>query len=142
MTKVALITGITGQDGSLLARLLLKKNYIVHGVKRRRSSFNTERIDDIYKVLYEQSIKNNYIGFITKKKENIIYVWEYEIKKTKKDPSTSKTYINKIYQDSPSDLTLVSILEKYSSFNFEPEYYKKLPVFEMTCHQDFPMEQT
>ena len=46
--KIALITGITGQDGSLLARLLLEKGYVVHGIKRRSSSFNTGRIDDIY----------------------------------------------------------------------------------------------
>lgn len=46
--KVALITGVTGQDGSYLARLLLEKDYIVHGVKRRSSSFNTGRVDDIY----------------------------------------------------------------------------------------------
>ena len=44
----ALITGITGQDGSYLAELLLKKNYVVHGVKRRSSSINTGRIDHIY----------------------------------------------------------------------------------------------
>ena len=46
--KVALITGITGQDGSYLAELLLEKNYKVHGIKRRSSSFNTERIDHLY----------------------------------------------------------------------------------------------
>ena len=46
--KTALITGITGQDGSYLAEFLLEKNYIVHGIKRRSSSFNTERIDHIY----------------------------------------------------------------------------------------------
>ena len=46
--KVALITGITGQDGSYLAEFLLKKGYVVHGVKRRASSFNTQRIDHIY----------------------------------------------------------------------------------------------
>ena len=46
--KRALITGITGQDGSYLAEFLLKKNYIVHGIKRRSSSFNTGRIDHIY----------------------------------------------------------------------------------------------
>ena len=46
--KTALIFGITGQDGSYLARLLLQKKYIVHGVKRRSSSLNTSRIDDIY----------------------------------------------------------------------------------------------
>lgn len=48
MKKVAFITGITGQDGAYLAELLLKKGYIVHGLKRRSSSFNTERIDHLY----------------------------------------------------------------------------------------------
>ena len=48
MKKVALITGITGQDGAYLAELLLKKNYIVHGLKRRSSLFNTDRIDHLY----------------------------------------------------------------------------------------------
>ena len=48
MKKKALIFGITGQDGSYLAELLLKKNYIVHGVKRRSSTINTERVDHIY----------------------------------------------------------------------------------------------
>ena len=47
--KTAFITGITGQDGSLLARLLLSKGYIVHGLKRRSSSFNTGRIDDLHR---------------------------------------------------------------------------------------------
>jgi GDPmannose 4,6-dehydratase len=46
--KIALIFGITGQDGAYLAKFLLKKNYIVHGVKRRSSSLNTSRVDDIY----------------------------------------------------------------------------------------------
>ena len=48
MKKIALIFGITGQDGAYLTKFLLKKNYIVHGVKRRSSSLNTSRIDDIY----------------------------------------------------------------------------------------------
>ena len=56
MKKVALITGITGQDGSYLAQFLLNKNYVVHGVKRRSSTVNNYRIDDIYKKYYE-SIK-------------------------------------------------------------------------------------
>jgi len=46
--KIALIFGITGQDGAYLAKLLLSKKYIVHGIKRRSSSLNTSRIDDIY----------------------------------------------------------------------------------------------
>lgn len=76
------------------------------------------------------------------KKQNIIYVWEYEIKRPKKDPTTNKTYLSKIYEGAPSDTTLVSILDQYSTFKFEPNYFKSLPVFEMTCNQDFPMEQT
>ncbi|MFO0040093.1 MAG: GDP-mannose 4,6-dehydratase [Synechococcaceae cyanobacterium] len=53
MTKTALITGITGQDGSYLAELLLAKGYVVHGIKRRASSFNTERIDHLYQDPHE-----------------------------------------------------------------------------------------
>lgn len=54
--KVALITGITGQDGSYLAELLLQKGYVVHGVKRRSSSFNTQRIDHIYQDQHEAHV--------------------------------------------------------------------------------------
>ena len=53
--KKAIIFGVTGQDGAYLTRLLLSKNYIVHGVKRRSSSFNTSRIDDIYKDPHKKS---------------------------------------------------------------------------------------
>ena len=48
LQKVSLITGVTGQDGSYLAEFLLEKGYIVHGIKRRASLFNTDRIDHIY----------------------------------------------------------------------------------------------
>src|SRR5260370_9410002 len=48
MQKTALITGVTGQDGAYLAEFLLKKGYIVHGIKRRSSLFNTDRIDHLY----------------------------------------------------------------------------------------------
>ncbi len=51
--NTALIFGVTGQDGSYLSRLLLKKGYIVHGIKRRSSSLNTQRIDDIYEDIHE-----------------------------------------------------------------------------------------
>ena len=53
--KVALITGVTGQDGAYLAELLLAKGYVVHGVKRRSSSFNTGRIDHLYHDPHEQT---------------------------------------------------------------------------------------
>ena len=52
--KRALITGITGQDGSYLAELLLGKGYTVHGIKRRASSFNTARIDHLYQDPHEK----------------------------------------------------------------------------------------
>ena len=55
--KVALITGITGQDGAYLAEFLLKKGYIVHGIKRRTSLFNTDRIDHLYRDPHEQGVR-------------------------------------------------------------------------------------
>ena len=64
MTKVALITGVTGQDGSYLVEFLLKKKYEVHGIKRRSSSFNTERIDHIYVDPHEIDEANNKNKFI------------------------------------------------------------------------------
>jgi GDPmannose 4,6-dehydratase len=54
--KVALITGVTGQDGAYLAELLLEKGYIVHGIKRRSSSFNTQRIDHLYRDPHEDNV--------------------------------------------------------------------------------------
>ena len=54
--KIALIFGITGQDGAYLAEFLLKKNYIVHGVKRRSSLINTTRIDHLYKDIHEKKV--------------------------------------------------------------------------------------
>ena len=57
MSKTALITGITGQDGAYLAELLLAKGYAVHGVKRRASSFNTDRIDHLYQDPHEKDVR-------------------------------------------------------------------------------------
>lgn len=82
--KVALITGITGQDGSYLAELLLEKGYEVHGLIRRSSSFNTGRIDHIYKDRHETGVKlflhygdlcdaTNLITIISKVKPSEIY---------------------------------------------------------------------
>jgi GDPmannose 4,6-dehydratase len=56
-SKIALITGITGQDGALLAELLLGKGYVVHGVKRRSSSFNTGRVDHLYHDPHETDVR-------------------------------------------------------------------------------------
>src|SRR6201985_1381355 len=56
MAKTALITGVTGQDGAYLSELLLKKGYIVHGIKRRSSLFNTDRIDHLYQDPHEKNV--------------------------------------------------------------------------------------
>ena len=83
--KIALITGVTGQDGSYLAEFLIKKNYIVHGIKRRSSSYNTERVNHIYQDAFETKKRNfilhygdmtdstNLINIIKKVKPNEIY---------------------------------------------------------------------
>jgi len=82
--KVALVTGITGQDGSYLAELLLEKGYEVHGIVRRSSSFNTGRIDHLYKDSHETGVKlfmhygdlcdaTNLITIISKVKPTEIY---------------------------------------------------------------------
>lgn len=56
MSKVALVTGVTGQDGAYLTDLLLKKGYVVHGIKRRSSLFNTDRIDHLYQDPHEKNV--------------------------------------------------------------------------------------
>src|SRR5690606_13828738 len=56
MQKTALITGVTGQDGAYLSELLLKKGYIVHGIKRRSSLFNTDRIDHLYQDPHDENV--------------------------------------------------------------------------------------
>ena len=83
MKKKALITGITGQDGSYLAEFLLKKGYIVHGIKRKSSTFNTSRIDHIYKDFHTKSNfrlhygdlddSNSIVNVISKVRPNEIY---------------------------------------------------------------------
>tara|TARA_A200000113_G_scaffold200526_1_gene193782 strand:+ start:54 stop:1106 length:1053 start_codon:yes stop_codon:yes gene_type:complete len=83
LKKKALITGITGQDGSYLAEFLLKKGYIVHGIKRKSSTFNTSRIDHIYKDFHTKSNfrlhygdladSNSIVNVISKVRPNEIY---------------------------------------------------------------------
>ena len=81
--KIALIFGVTGQDGSYLSRLLLNKGYQVHGVKRRSSSLNTQRIDDIYEDIHDAknfflhygdlADSNSLFNVVNKIKPNEIY---------------------------------------------------------------------
>ena len=78
--KVALITGITGQDGSYLAELLLKKNYKVHGVIRKSSSFNTSRIDHIYEEPFENLHRNFILHYGDLTDSNSIFQLVHKIK--------------------------------------------------------------
>ena len=57
MAKVALITGVTGQDGAYLAEILLQKGYVVHGLRRRSSSFNSGRIEHLYRDLHSKDVR-------------------------------------------------------------------------------------
>jgi hypothetical protein len=79
--------------------------------------------------------------FYYRKKENKVFVWEYQIKKRRKNSTTNRTQINKIYENSPDDITLSSIIENFSKLK-KYEHYRTLPIFEMQCEQEFPMEQT
>lgn len=76
--KVALIFGITGQDGSYLSELLLNKNYIIHGVKRRSSSVNTHRIDHLFDSL-NFSNKNFFIHYGDISKARKLLRWSPKI---------------------------------------------------------------
>jgi hypothetical protein len=79
--------------------------------------------------------------FYYRKEDDIIMVWEYEIKKVKGDEINNKTYITLIYESSPNDINLPTILDNFSNWNNEP-YYQELPVFEMKSNQPFPMDAT
>lgn len=79
--------------------------------------------------------------FHFKKNDQLLYVWEYQIKKLKRDDFNNKTIMNLIYEGGPEDLTLVNIIDTHSTFN-NNLYYKELPIFELKSLQDFPIEQT
>jgi nucleoside-diphosphate-sugar epimerase len=77
--KIALITGATGQDGAYLAELLLSKGYVVHGIKRRSSSFNTERVDHLYQDPHERNVRFTlHYGNMTDATEREIFIKEDE----------------------------------------------------------------
>ena len=100
--KKALITGITGQDGSYLAELLIEKGYEVHGIKRRSSLFNTERIDHIYKDLHD-------------KKDNRLFLYYGDL--------TDSLNINKIIGDVKPDEIYHLGAQSHVGVSFElPEY--------------------
>jgi GDPmannose 4,6-dehydratase len=91
--KKALITGVTGQDGAYLTEFLLKKGYEVHGIKRRSSLFNTDRIDHLYQDPHEKEVKLKlHYGDLTDSGNIIRIIQEVS--------SVYEAYVNKL--DNPS----------------------------------------
>ena len=74
MNKVALITGVTGQDGAYLSEFLLKKGYTVHGLKRRTSLFNTDRIDHLYQDPHVDNQKFILHPYMTHRREVVDFI--------------------------------------------------------------------
>ena len=126
--KIALIFGITGQDGSYLAELLLKKNYIVNGVKRRSSSINTSRVDHIYQDPHEKNYKFRlFYGDIT----DSLSVSRI-IKKTKPDEiynlaaqsHVAVSFKNPLYTTQTSTVGPLTILEAVKNSDKQIKYYQ------------------
>ena len=120
--KIALVTGITGQDGSYLAELLLKKNYIVHGIIRKSSSFNTKRIDHIY--IDPHNKTNFYLHYGDLTDSNNIYNL---IAKTKPDEiynlgaqsHVGVSFVNPEYTSEVSGIGTLRILEAIRFLNLK-----------------------
>jgi hypothetical protein len=127
----------------------LSKTLIYSGPKLF-DSFNVAK--SIWNMAYDSleiSLKKNkeninsgkgYI-FFYRKAEDLIYVWEFEIRKNKKDKLNNKTYIKQIYKGPPSELTLTYIIETYSNWK-ESERFLEYPIFEARCSHNLPLEQT
>ena len=127
MKKIALITGISGQDGSYLAEFLLKKNYIVHGVKRRSSSINTSRVDHIYQDPHEKNYKFRlHYGDITDS-SSVSSI----IKKTKPDEiynlaaqsHVAVSFKNPLYTIQTSAVGPLTLLETVKNSKKDIKYY-------------------
>ena len=127
MKKIALITGITGQDGSYLAEFLLKKKYIVHGIKRKSSSFNTERIDHIFE---DEKFKKNFflhygdltdsdslVKIINKIKPNEIYNLGAQ-------SHVGLSFDNPVYTAEVTAIGALRILEAIRFLNLKTKFYQ------------------
>ena len=102
--KTALITGVTGQDGAYLAEYLLKKGYLVHAIKRRSSSFNTQRVDHIYQDPHV---------------ENKNFIMHY-------GDMTDATNLIRIVQETQPDEIYNLAAQSHVQVSFESSYYTAL----------------
>ena len=106
----------------------------------------------IWNIAYDSieiSLKKNKTGLVSgsgyvffyQKETETLFVWEYQIKKSKTDNQNNKTYLNLIYDGPVDELTMTNILDTFSTWN-TTDFYKGLPIFEVKTSQVFPMEQT
>jgi GDPmannose 4,6-dehydratase len=136
MNKIALITGITGQDGSYLAEFLLKKNYIVHGIKRKSSSFNTSRIDHL---IEDPKLRMNFFlhyGDLTSTDslfKIISQVKPDEIYNLGAQSHVGVSFENPVYTSEVTGLGSLRILEVIRSINFK----KKIKFYQATSSELF-----
>ena len=137
--KVALVTGITGQDESYLAELLLKKNYIVHGIIRKSSSFNTGRIDHLYVDPHNKTNfylhygdltdSNNIYNLISKIKPNEIYNLGAQ-------SHVGVSFLNPEYTSEVTGLGTLRILEAIRFLNLKKTKFYQASTFELCGETD------
>ena len=125
--KVALITGITGQDGSYLAEFLLKKGYVVHGIKRKSSSFNTERLDHIY--IDPHNKTNFFLHYGDLTDFNSIYnliikIKPHEIYNLGAQSHVGVSFDNPLYTTQTNALGTLSILEAIRTSGLVTKFYQ------------------
>tara|TARA_B100000035_G_scaffold307801_1_gene311591 strand:+ start:140 stop:1183 length:1044 start_codon:yes stop_codon:yes gene_type:complete len=136
MKKKALITGITGQDGSYLAEFLLRKNYIVHGIKRKSSSFNTDRIDHL---IENKKLRNKFYlhyGDLTSTDSlfNLIsFIRPDEIYNLGAQSHVGVSFENPVYTSEVTGLGSLRILEVIRSLNLK----KKIKFYQATSSELF-----
>ena len=127
MKKVALITGITGQDGSYLAEFLLKKKYIVHGIKRKSSSFNTDRIDHLFE--NKSHKKNFYLHYGDLTDSDSIFKIINKIKPSEIYNLGAQSHVgvsfeNPLYTAEVTALGALRILEIIRFLNLKTKFYQ------------------
>jgi GDPmannose 4,6-dehydratase len=128
MEKKAFITGITGQDGSYLAELLLRKGYEVHGMIRRASSFNTQRLDNIYKDPHEKNV-NFFLHYGDMTDSNTIYGLLSEIKPNEIYNLAAQSHVRvsfdlPVYTFNTVALGTIKILETIKRMGLKVKFYQ------------------
>lgn len=141
--KIKEIPKLDMEEGEEFAKIL------TYSAPRMLEYFNIAK--SVWEIVFDSiilKIKKNKDGVLQKKgyfhyinpKNNVFYVWEYEIKSVNKKSPESKVLVNLIYSDNKNSLTITKIINTFSQWNLENK--SKLPVFEMVCEGEFPIDET